>query len=179
MNIYKNFTQYFPEEGLDGVLYIQDDAGNDWYELQKEFEVETLKIAFSDSGLIIDARTDVSSLVPFGLSVAEIAPADVPAGFPGKGEYWLFDGKSIVKKTLTPAELAEKAEQQRQRLLAEANTSIADWRTELQLGTISDEDRASLIKWMAYIKALKAPDLSGVKDEDGYKSILWPEKPSA
>ncbi|KAA5979667.1 hypothetical protein F3I49_21560 [Pantoea sp. M_4] len=32
---------------------------------------------------------------------------------------------------------------------------------------------------MAYIKALKAVDLSSVNDEAGYNAIVWPEKPIA
>lgn len=70
-----------------------------------------------------------------------------------------------------------KAESQRQSLLTSANATIADWRTELQLDVISDEDKASLIKWMAYIRVLKVLDLTNVKDEAGYKAIAWPEQP--
>ncbi|WP_277972738.1 tail fiber assembly protein [Pantoea agglomerans] len=70
-----------------------------------------------------------------------------------------------------------RAESQRQNLLTSANTMTADWRTELQLDVISEEDKASLIKWMAYIKALKALDLSGVNEEVGYEAITWPIKP--
>ncbi|EBS5587779.1 hypothetical protein DUV77_07510, partial [Salmonella enterica subsp. enterica serovar Newport] len=45
------------------------------------------------------------------------------------------------------------------------------------LGIISDEDKACLVKWMTYIKALKALDLSDVKNEAGFKTINWPDKP--
>ncbi|EJI3741613.1 tail fiber assembly protein, partial [Escherichia coli] len=44
---------------------------------------------------------------------------------------------------------------------------------ELQLGIISDEDKASLIAWVQYIKALKAVDTSKAPD------IIWPELPEA
>ncbi|EKG6557339.1 tail fiber assembly protein, partial [Salmonella enterica] len=67
----------------------------------------------------------------------------------------------------------------RQNLLDDANDTTADWRTELSLGIISDEDKACLVKWMTYIKALKALDLSDVKDEAGFKAIKWPEAPVA
>ncbi|SUG36002.1 Caudovirales tail fiber assembly protein [Salmonella enterica subsp. arizonae] len=36
-------------------------------------------------------------------------------------------------------------------------------RTELALGEISDDDKVSLTQWMAYIRKLKALDLSEVK----------------
>lgn len=71
----------------------------------------------------------------------------------------------------------QKAESQRQSLLTAANDTIADWKIELQLDTISDEDKAFLIKWMAYIKAVKALDFSGATDEAGYKAIDWPYTP--
>ena len=70
-----------------------------------------------------------------------------------------------------------RAESQRQSLLTAANDTIADWKIELQLETISDDDKVSLIKWMAYIKALRALNLSGVKDEAKYKKIEWPTVP--
>lgn len=72
-----------------------------------------------------------------------------------------------------------QAEHQRQDLLTAANDVTADWRTELQLAMISDEDKASLIEWMAYIKALKSLDLSNISDEGALGLIAWPSKPTA
>lgn len=69
----------------------------------------------------------------------------------------------------------DRAESQRQSLLTAANAATADWRTELQLDIISEEDKAILIEWMAYIKTLKALDFSGVGDEAEYNSIVWPK----
>ncbi len=39
-------------------------------------------------------------------------------------------------------------------------STVADWQTELALGNISDDDKASLVKWMNYIKALNTLDFS-------------------
>ncbi|WP_240116270.1 tail fiber assembly protein [Erwinia endophytica] len=93
-------------------------------------------------------------------------------------------GKVIIADSTGKPTLADpvinwqlKAESQRQNLLSEANGTIADWRTELQLEVISDDDKASLIQWMAYIKALKVLDFTGVTDEMIYKTIAWPDKP--
>lgn len=69
------------------------------------------------------------------------------------------------------------AEQQRQNLLTAANATIADWRTELQLDVIGEEDKAALIKWMSYIKAVKALDLTAINDEGEYKAVIWPILP--
>lgn len=67
----------------------------------------------------------------------------------------------------------EAAEQKKAALLVEAQATISLWQTELQLGIISDEDKASLIAWMNYIKAVQAVDTSTAPD------INWPEKPEA
>ncbi|EFH1601619.1 tail fiber assembly protein, partial [Escherichia coli] len=47
---------------------------------------------------------------------------------------------------------------------------------ELELGTISDDDKARLTQWMEYIKAVKALDLSTVTDEASFNAINWPER---
>ncbi len=64
-----------------------------------------------------------------------------------------------------------EAQQKKAALLAEAQSTISLWQTELQLGIISDEDKASLIAWMKYIQALNAVDTSTAPDID------WPVKP--
>ncbi|QZX98198.1 tail fiber assembly protein (plasmid) [Pantoea alfalfae] len=40
---------------------------------------------------------------------------------------------------------------------------------------LDDEDKASLIAWTKYGKALRKLNLSGVSDEAGYSAITWPE----
>lgn len=71
----------------------------------------------------------------------------------------------------THEELVYQAEMRRQSLLDEANAIMADWRTELTLGIISDGDKAKLTAWMMYIQHVKAVDTSLVPD------ITWPDKP--
>lgn len=73
---------------------------------------------------------------------------------------------------LTPDQEVALAENQRTWLLTEANDVTADWRTELALDIISDEDKSKLIAWMQYIKAVKAVDASKAPN------ITWPAKPS-
>lgn len=75
------------------------------------------------------------------------------------------------EKILSTEELIEQADNQNAALLAEAQSAISLWQTELQLGIISDEDKASLIKWMKYMQALKTVDASTAPD------IEWPVKP--
>lgn len=65
----------------------------------------------------------------------------------------------------------KEAEQKKSALLNKAQSTISLWQTELQLGIISDDDKASLIAWMKYIQALNAVDTSAAPD------IEWPERP--
>lgn len=86
--------------------------------------------------------------------------------------YDKWDGSQWV--TDTAAQHANEiavAEQQKQALLSEAQQQITGWQTELQLGIISDDDKARLISWMNYIKAVQAVDTSKAAD------ISWPELP--
>ncbi|EJQ0104432.1 tail fiber assembly protein, partial [Shigella flexneri] len=44
-------------------------------------------------------------------------------------------------------------------------------------GTISDEDRAALTQWMAYISQVKKMELPAIKTEAEFNAIKWPEQP--
>lgn len=88
------------------------------------------------------------------------------------GPYQKWDGQKWVTDTdAQHAADVEAAEQQKDKLLLEAQETISFWQTELQLGIISDEDKASLITWVNYIKAVKAVDTSTAPD------IIWPTPP--
>ena len=90
------------------------------------------------------------------------------------GPYQKWDGKKWVTDTdAQHAADVEAADQQKAALLTEAQETISFWQTELQLGIISDEDKASLIAWMNYIKAVQAVDKSKAPD------ITWPTPPTA
>lgn len=71
----------------------------------------------------------------------------------------------------------DRAEQQRKNCIATANETTSDWRTELQLDVITDDDRISLTNWMAYIRALKTLDLSAVDSEASFDAVDWPAEP--
>ncbi|MGY6232371.1 tail fiber assembly protein [Enterobacter asburiae] len=66
----------------------------------------------------------------------------------------------------------EAAEKQKSALLVKAQATISLWQTELQLGIISDKDKASLMLWLTYIKELQAvvPDAA--------PNIKWPTPPA-
>ncbi|GJL43867.1 TPA: tail fiber assembly protein [Enterobacter chengduensis] len=90
------------------------------------------------------------------------------------GPYDKWDGEKWVTDTdAQHAADVKAADQQKAALLTEAKETISFWQTELQLGIISDEDKASLIAWMNYIKAVQAVDTSKAPD------ITWPTPPAA
>ena len=81
-------------------------------------------------------------------------------------------GLPVWVDTLPPTqeELVRMAEEEKSNLLLEAKSIVSLWQTELQLGIISDEDKASLIAWLSYIKDVQAVDTSTAPN------IKWPER---
>lgn len=113
----------------------------------------------------------MSRLYPAGFSVVEVNK--LPAGFNIYGD-WKYSNGTVLA---VPVDYQAKAETTRQKLLDAANSTIADWRTELALGEIGDDDKDSLTKWMAYIRALKSLILTGISDEATFNKIQWPVLP--
>ncbi|SEQ30919.1 virus tail fibre assembly protein, lambda gpK [Rosenbergiella nectarea] len=83
------------------------------------------------------------------------------------GQEWVTDIKAIQAAAISAAD-NDKATR-----LREAQNRISDWQTELQLDVISEGDKAKLVDWMSYIKALNAIDTSTAPD------INWPQAPTA
>lgn len=81
------------------------------------------------------------------------------------GKAWKTDKKAQQAAAVSDAE-AEKAS-----LIAGANSVTQAWQTQLLLGIITDGDKASLTKWMQYIQAVQAVDVSAAPD------ISWPAHP--
>ncbi|EIW7013771.1 tail fiber assembly protein [Escherichia coli] len=126
---------------------------------------------------VADHRGEIVYSTETGEAVPITAPGDYPDGtttLAPATPYDTWNGSEWVTDTEAQhtAEVAA-AEQQKAAFLTEAQATISLWQTELQLGIISDEDKASLIAWMNYIKAVQAVDTSTAPD------INWPEKPEA
>lgn len=89
------------------------------------------------------------------------------------GPYQKWDGKKwVIDKNAKHIADVKAAEQEKSTLLLEAQATISLWQTELQLGIISDDDKASLVAWVNYIQALKAVNVSTAPD------ITWPTPPA-
>ncbi|ELO7805827.1 tail fiber assembly protein [Salmonella enterica] len=95
MKHFKNFTKTTEltpvQQELSencSIQFINDEAGIDWYILQKLFHSGTLKIQYDKTGLIISADKDVTKLFPLNCSVVEFADTDIPDDFqPGNFTY--------------------------------------------------------------------------------------------
>ncbi|HAS1202305.1 TPA: tail fiber assembly protein [Enterobacter cloacae] len=124
---------------------------------------------------VADHRGETVYSTETGESVIVSLPGDYPVGTTTVApatSYDTWNGSEWVTDTEAQhAADVEAAEQQKAALLLEAQATISLWQTELQLGIISDEDKASLIAWMNYIKAVQAVDTSKAPD------ITWPDKP--
>ncbi|WP_394564474.1 hypothetical protein C1N58_00105 [Pantoea sp. SGAir0180] len=81
------------------------------------------------------------------------------------GENWVED---LSLKHEADKEIAEK---HREDILNNIDKTISDWKIELLLGDISDNDKAKLSDWMAYKSAVKAVDVSTAPE------VNWPQKP--
>lgn len=130
---------------LDGWEYVADHRGKMVYETKTGQAVK------------INALGDYAEGVT---TIAPITPYDQ-----WNGSEWVTD-MNAQKESHVAA-----AQQKQNSLLAEAQNTISFWQTGLQLGIISDDDKASLITWMKYIQALNAVDTSTAPD------IEWPVKP--
>ncbi len=134
-----------------------------------------------DWKIIEDHRGEIVFSTKTGESQLITALGPLPADTVSTGPtelYMKWDGSEWVHDAeAEKAAFQAKAESQRQYLLSVANNTIADWRTELQLEIITDDDKASLIEWMAYIKDLKKMDFSEINDGAGYDAIEWTPTP--
>lgn len=131
--------------GLDGWDYVIDHRGETVYDTETGQPVEITGL-----GDYPDNVTTIEPLTPYDR---------------WNGSEWVTDADAQKSGQVAAAE------QKKASLLAEAQSTISLWQTELQLGIISDDDKVSLIAWMKYIQALNAVDTSTAPD------IEWPVKP--
>ncbi|MBU5924833.1 tail fiber assembly protein [Enterobacter sichuanensis] len=124
---------------------------------------------------VADHRGETVYSTETGDAMMVSLPGDYPEGtttLAPSTPYDTWNGSEWVTDTeAQQAADVEAAEQKKSALLLEAQATISLWQTELQLGIISDEDKASLIAWMNYIKDVQAVDTSKASD------IIWPDKP--
>lgn len=168
-----NVKRYYPEEMPFGnnVQYFQSEDGKDFYESLSLFTRKYKLCIHPDTGVIHSVSEDVSALYPAGFSVVEVD--ELPEGMNINGGWQFVDG--VVSEV--PVNWNAAAENQRVSLLSSANDTIEDWRTELKLDMISEENKIRLTAWMTYIAELKNMTLADVKSKEQYDALAWPVKP--
>ncbi|HDG1710092.1 TPA: tail fiber assembly protein [Kluyvera ascorbata] len=85
---------------------------------------------------------------------------------------YIFSGDEFSAPPKTKDEEVAEAYQKKMRLTAAAREIISTLQADLLLGEISDDDKARLIEWRAYLKGLEAVDV-----QDAPK-IIWPIAPA-
>ncbi|ENG7702983.1 tail fiber assembly protein [Citrobacter freundii] len=174
MQSFGKFTPYTPDTTdrpkiIDGqnVLFLQDDKGNDWYDVIKLFdEAKTLKIGYDDDGSVRTFTTNIHAFFPANLSVVEL-PATKANLRVALGDDWFYkDGKlQQIRDHLA------NAEAERNNRMAEVTTRI-DWLEDAQKdGDISADEETELATLRVYRTALRRLDLTTAPD------INWPEVP--
>ncbi|UXY12110.1 tail fiber assembly protein [Kosakonia sp. ML.JS2a] len=126
-------------------LYVADHRGETVYDLESGVE------------------TSVTTLGDYPANVTTLAPATPYDKW--NGSTWVTDSTAQHD-----AQIAS-AEQKKTQLLNAAKNTISLWQTALQLGRLSEANKARLIAWMDYIDAVQAIDSAQAPD------INWPAQP--
>ncbi|ELJ9993444.1 phage tail protein [Citrobacter portucalensis] len=175
MQRFGKFIPYTPDTTdrpkiIDGqnVMFLQDDKGNDWYDVVDLFdESTTLKIGYDDDGRVRTFTTNIHALFPVNLSVVEL-PATKANLRVTLGDDWFYkDGKLQQIRD----HLAE-AETERNSRMTKASVRI-NWLEDAQKDSdISADEEKELTELRAYRTALRRLDLSTAP------KINWPDAPA-
>ncbi|EPB5228255.1 TPA: tail fiber assembly protein [Citrobacter freundii] len=153
-----------------GVIWLFSADGKNWYEEQKNFSADTIKIAYDKNNVIVGINKDVSTIHPDGLSVVEVPDITANRRADASGN-WMFLDDRVIKRIYTPDELRQQAEAKKTRLLADATPRI-NWLEDAQKdGDISADEETELTAMRAYRTALRRLDLSAAPE------INWPVVP--
>ncbi|EEF2420541.1 tail fiber assembly protein [Salmonella enterica] len=152
-----------------GVVWLFDEDGKNWYEEQKKFSADSLKIAYDKNNIIVDINKDVSAINPEGYSVIELPDitANRRADVSGR---WMFNGEQVSKRVYSPGELRQQADAKKQKLLEEAEAVIKPLSRAVKMGIATDEERQRLEVWEQYSVLVSRVDTSAPD---------WPEKPAS
>ena len=152
-----------------GVVWLWSEDGKNWYEEQKNFQEDTIKLAYTAEGIIVAIDQAVSVIHPEGLSVVELPDitANRRADISGN---WMFKDGAVIKRTYTEEEQRQQAENEKQSLLQLVRDKTQLWDSQLRLGIISDENKQKLTEWMLYAQKVESTDTSSLP-------VTFPEQP--
>ncbi|MBD2780806.1 tail fiber assembly protein [Xenorhabdus szentirmaii] len=168
----KNFKEYRPGNLKFGenVIYLISDDGQDWYDCQKRYRKETLKVEYYKDGRIVRASKDVSRLYPYNASVLEI---EIDERF-DINLFHIVNDKLIKKDTnVLKKEVQLEASNIKKELISDAQKQMQMLHTKLLMNRISDAERKRLNLWLDYVEAVEIVDISSAPD------IQWPKRPES
>lgn len=115
------------------VVWLFDEDGKNWYDEQKNFQPDTIKIAYDENNVICDVQMDVTAICPEGKSVVELPniTANRRADISGN---WMFKDGAVIKRVYTEEEQRLQAENQKQRLLQQAREKRSSGKPSLLWG---------------------------------------------
>lgn len=149
-----------------GVIFLCDDAGNDWYESQSQFAAETIKVMYAENGVICAVSQDISKLWPLNMSVAEVQV--LPDGCDTSGAWCYTNSGEVIHHHDFDLKQAKKELLNRQN---QADSFISPLERAVKYGMATDEERAVLEAWERYSILLSRVDIVSAPD------IEWPAKP--
>lgn len=146
------------------IIFLKDENNIDWYDAQKLFAKDTLKVVFDGANVIRSFSTDASMLNPVDMSVGECNISDVPAGLNILGE-WVFEGGKIIP---APVDYVDEAQRKKLELLTLANNVIATLQDAVDLDMATEKEAKILPEWKKYRVLLNRVDVT---------KPAWPEVP--
>ncbi|MDU7482387.1 MAG: tail fiber assembly protein [Hafnia alvei] len=166
----KTVEQYQLTRDFD-VKWLWSEDDKNWYEEQKNFQPDTLKIAYDHTGIICCIEKDVSLINPEGMSVIELLDITANRRADVSGN-WIYQDGQVIKRTYTRDELIAQAATEKARLFAEASTCIAPLQDSVDLGMATEAEKISLTAWRTFRVLLSRVDTSTAPD------VVWPEMPT-
>ena len=163
--------QYQLTKPYDVTWFFSED-GKNWYEEQKKFASDTIKMVYTGDGRVVWVGKDVTGIEPRNASVIEVPDITANRRITAPG-YWFYRNDEFV------FDYKLKAEDERDALLKQVSIMTSEWEKDLLLGLISDEDREKLKAYRIYAKSLQALDFSTIADKTSYNAIEWPVSPEA
>ncbi|OUK57981.1 phage tail protein [Escherichia coli] len=154
------------------VTWFFSEDGKNWYEEQKKFASDTIKMVYTGDGRVVWVGKDVTGIEPRNASVIEVPDITANRRITAPG-YWFYRNDEFV------FDYKLKAEDERDALLKQVSIMTSEWEKDLLLGLISDEDREKLKAYRIYAKSLQALDFSTIADKTSYNAIEWPVSPEA
>ncbi|EKN4850402.1 tail fiber assembly protein, partial [Yersinia enterocolitica] len=165
---YKNLTisaQIYDPELSGTVIFHVDEEGRDWYELQKTFSEDTIKVGYNAQGVVCTVSEHVYAIAPTGLSIVEVE--SLPENFVLEyGAYEYLNGE-VVPRIPTDAEIAAAADERRKQLMSAISVELDTLEDIAVSGTGTEQELNRLAALKQYRIALMRLDITQP----------WPELP--